>query len=122
MQIRIKIHQIPHVMFGTKSQFFFKLCITLQCHVMYFSSKYLYALDKWIQSKRKFLDFPLFRLKFTKFVMSFFKQKVSFSSKFESFFNVMRDNSSVVFRLKPHVLLGRVVHQNANFQTCHCSH
>ena len=29
---RIKIHQIPQVIFGTKSQFFFKLCITLQCH------------------------------------------------------------------------------------------
>ena len=28
---RIKIHQIPHVIFGIKSQFFFKLCITLQC-------------------------------------------------------------------------------------------
>ena len=25
----IKIFQIPHVIFGTKSQFFFKLCITL---------------------------------------------------------------------------------------------
>ena len=30
--VRIKIHQIPHVIFGTKSQFFFKLWITLQCH------------------------------------------------------------------------------------------
>ena len=29
---RIKIHQILHVIFGTKSQFFFKLHITLQCH------------------------------------------------------------------------------------------
>ena len=29
---RIKIRQIHHVIFGTKSQFFFKLCITLQCH------------------------------------------------------------------------------------------
>ena len=28
----IKIHQIPHIIFGTNSQFFFKLCITLQCH------------------------------------------------------------------------------------------
>ena len=28
----IKIHQIPHIVFGIKSQFFFKLCITLQCH------------------------------------------------------------------------------------------
>ena len=28
---RIKIHQIPHVIFQTKSQFFFKVWITLQC-------------------------------------------------------------------------------------------
>ena len=29
----VKIHQIPNAMFSTKSQFFFKLCITLQYHV-----------------------------------------------------------------------------------------
>ena len=28
----VKIHQILHVIFETTSQFFFKLCITLQCH------------------------------------------------------------------------------------------
>ena len=28
----VKIQQIPYVMFGTTSQFFFKLWITLQCH------------------------------------------------------------------------------------------
>ena len=28
----VKIHQIPHVIFETKSQLFFKLCITLKCH------------------------------------------------------------------------------------------
>ena len=28
----IKIHKIPNVIFATKSQFFFKLCITLQCY------------------------------------------------------------------------------------------
>ena len=28
----VKIHQIPHAIFETTSQFFFKLCITLQCH------------------------------------------------------------------------------------------
>ena len=28
----VKIHPIPHVMFKTTSQFFFELCITLQCH------------------------------------------------------------------------------------------
>ena len=33
-------------------------------------------------------------------ILSFFKQKVSFSSKFGSLFNAMRDNSSVLFHLK----------------------
>ena len=28
----VKIHQIPYVKFETTNQFFFKLCITLQCH------------------------------------------------------------------------------------------
>ena len=28
----VKIHQIPYVMFESNSQFFFKLCITLQYH------------------------------------------------------------------------------------------
>ena len=48
-------------------------------------------------SKCKFSNFPLLVLKFTKFLMLFFKQKVSFSSKFGSFFSVIRDNSSVLF-------------------------
>ena len=29
---QVKIHQISHVIFQTKSEFFFKLWITLQCH------------------------------------------------------------------------------------------
>ena len=48
----------------------------------------------------QFSDFPLLALKFTKFLMSFFKQKLSFSSKFGSFFSFTRDNSSVLFWLK----------------------
>ena len=32
----VKIHQIPHVIFETTSQFFFKLFITLQCHEQLF--------------------------------------------------------------------------------------
>ena len=47
---RIKNHQIPHIIFGASSQFFLKLCITLQCHetklLCTFSSKTLYASDK----------------------------------------------------------------------------
>ena len=41
----------------------------------------------------KFLDFPLLGSKFTKFLIPFFKQKASYSSKFESFFSARRDNS-----------------------------
>ena len=29
---RVKVHQIPHVIFQTKSQFFFKVWISFQCH------------------------------------------------------------------------------------------
>ena len=29
---RVRIHQIPHFIFEATSQFFFKFCITLQCH------------------------------------------------------------------------------------------
>ena len=28
----VKIHNIPHVIFEITSYFFFKICITLQCH------------------------------------------------------------------------------------------
>ena len=65
------------------------LCIFLawRLHTFYKSSP-----SKW-----KFSDFPLLGLKFTKFLMLFFKQNVSFSSKFGSFFSVMRDNFSVLF-------------------------
>ena len=62
--------------FRTKSQFFFKLCITHQCHETLlfctFSSEILYAWDKRSSSKCKFSDFWLIAWKLTKFCMSFF--------------------------------------------------
>ena len=64
---------------------------------VFFLAQTLHNFYKSSPSKCKFLDFLLLGLKFTKFLMSFFKQKVSFSSKFGSFFSVMRDNSSVLF-------------------------
>ena len=64
---------------------------------LYFLAQTLHTFYKSSPSKFKFSDFPLLGLKFTKFHMSFFKQKVSFSSKSGSFFSVMRDNSSVLF-------------------------
>ena len=57
----------------------------------------LHTFDKNIPLKYKFSDFSLLKLKFIKFLMSFFKQKVSFSLNFGSLFSVMRDNSSVLF-------------------------
>ena len=68
----VKIHQIPCHFWNNKS---------------FFTAQFL-----CIQSAH-FQTFLLFPLKFTKFLMSFFKQKVSFSSKF----CVMRDNTSVLF-------------------------
>ena len=62
-----------------------------------FLAQTLHTFYKSSPSKCKFSDFPLLGLKFTNFLMSFFKQKVSFSSKFGSFFSVMRDHSSVLF-------------------------
>ena len=57
----------------------------------------LHTFDKNIPWKCIFLDFPLLQLKFIKVFMSFFKQKVSFSSKFGLLFSVMRANSSALF-------------------------
>ena len=90
----VKIHQITYVIFETIYKSFFTtqfLCI--------FFAQTLHTFYKSSPSKCKFLDFPLLGLKFTNFLMSFFKQKVSFSSKFlsVSFFSVMRDSSSVLF-------------------------
>ena len=62
-----------------------------------FLAHILHTFYKSSPSKCKFSDFQLLALKCTKFLMSFFKQKVCFSLKFGSFFSIMRDNSSVFF-------------------------
>ena len=35
--VQLKIFQTPHVILQTTSQFFFKFCMTLQCHQIYSS-------------------------------------------------------------------------------------
>ena len=120
----LKVHQIPHVIFQIKiqffskvliffsvmrdnsfillisfilSQYFFKLCITLQCHeprlFCTFASNFLYALTKRIRSKCTFSDFQLLAWKLIKFLMSFFKSQVSFPLNFVTPFIVMTHNS-----------------------------
>ena len=48
---QVKIHQIPHVIFDSTSQFSFKCCIINQCHQVklpytFFSSKIMYFIQK----------------------------------------------------------------------------
>ena len=69
----VKIYKIPHVIFETTSQFFFKLCITLQCHERLlfctFLAETLYDFYKRSQSNCKILGFLLLRRNFTKFLI-----------------------------------------------------
>ena len=122
----VKVHQIPHVIFQTKNQFFFKVWISFQCHERSFFCTFLaetlHAIDKSSTSKCKFSDLPLLTLKFTKFLMSFLEPRVSFSSNFASLFSVMRHNSSVLFHLNLYMLWTKGAHQSANFQTFNYSH
>ena len=92
----VKIHQIPIVIFQTKSQFFFKVWITLQCHERYctFLFETLHSIDKSNTSKWKFSDFRLLAWKLTKFLISFFKPRVSFLLNLASHFSVITHNSS----------------------------
>ena len=78
----LKVYQIPYVVFETVSHFTRKNSPILFCFF-------------WQRSK--FSDFSLLKLKFIKFLTSFFKQKVSFSLNFGSLFSVMRDNPSLRF-------------------------
>ena len=57
----VKIHEVAHLILQITGQFFFKLCITFQCHetklLCIFSPKSLYTLEKRTQSKGKFQTF-----------------------------------------------------------------
>ena len=78
---------------------------------VFFSSYLMYFLQSspW---KCSFSNLPLLKSKFTKSLISFFKQKVSFSSKFRSLFSVMQDHSFTRFLLKLYMALRKVTHQS----------
>ena len=84
----VKIHQIPLCHFWSHKSFF----TTPLVYIILVQA--LYTFDKDILSKCKFLDFLLLELKLIKFLVSLFKQKVSFSLNFGSLFSVMRDSST----------------------------
>ena len=112
----VKIHQNPSVIFETIRH------LSRQNSSVFFSSNITYFRQKY-PIKLQIFRLYTAQVKFTKFLISFLKQKDSFSKRqFGSLFSVMRDNSSALFQLKLYMLLTKVVHQSANFQTCHCSH
>ena len=84
----VKICQIPHVIFQTTSQFFFKFCMTLQCHEIYsfvlFQVKCCILSTKGTNQSANVAGFLVLRSKFTKF-LSCLKQKIIFSSYFAPF-------------------------------------
>ena len=84
-----------------------KSCYTTQLACIFIAQS-LHTFNKSSPSKCKFSDFLLLELKFTKFIMPFFKQRVNFSSKFGSLLSVIIDTSSVLFQLKLYMLLTKV--------------
>ena len=109
----VKIHQITYAIFETINHF------PQHDSSVFFLAQTLHTFYKSNPLKCKFSDFPLLVRKLNKFFMSFFKQKVSFSSKFGSFFSVMRDHSSVLFQLKIYMFQTKGAYQGTNFQTAH---
>ena len=77
----MKMNQIPYIIFQTTSQFFFKYCITVQCHdakllCSSLAQHYIPWIKKYFKVQiSKFLSVPV---RFTKFLMSFMKQQFIF--------------------------------------------
>ena len=86
-----------------------------------FLAQTLHTFHKSSPSKCKFLDFPLLGLKFTKLLMSFFKQKASFLQSLDLFL-VSWEVILLYFFSWTLYTIHKSAHQSANLQTCHCSH
>ena len=95
---RTEVHQIPDVIFGTKGQFFSKLCITLQCNETQFfctfSWKTWYTLGKMSQLKCKFLDVILLAWGLANYYAIF---QAASPLNFASPLSVMTHNSYEIF-------------------------
>ena len=121
---RIKIHQIAQVIFGTKSQFSSNFASLFS--VMRHSSSVLFHLKLYIcfgqtqPIKVQVFGHSTARMELTKFLLSFFKPRVSFPLKFASPFSVMTHNSFEMFQLKDMLWIKRA-HQSTIFQTSDCS-
>ena len=97
----MKVHPIPHTIFETTRSGFIQTLhhrsVSWKITLLYFCcSNFIYFGQKETIEK-KFSDFWVVGSKFTKFLMSYLKAQVLFSSNFISLFNVMKNNSSVLF-------------------------
>ena len=81
---RIKIHRFSHVVFGTKSQFFFKLLHHSSVSLPFctFPSKSLYTLYKRGSSKCKFQKLLTARMEINQTPYVIFQARTQFSFKF----------------------------------------
>ena len=93
----VKIHQITYVIFETTCKSFFTT--QFLCIFYFFCSNIIYLQQKQ-PMKVQIFRLSIARVKVHKFSHVIFQTKSQFSSKFGSFFSVMRDNSSVLFQLK----------------------
>ena len=120
----MKVHPIPHVIFETASPGFIQiLChcsVSWKTNPLYFFSSYLMYFGQKEPIKITFSDFWEVGWKFIKFLMSYLKPQVSFSLNFPLLFSVMRDNSSVLFKLKLYMIWPYGANQSAKFQTFDC--
>ena len=98
---QVKIHQIHHVNFEMTGQFLFKSFkfFIVIIHKPSVNFKLIYFLLRTKgphQSPNFHSHFWVLWWKFAKFLISFFKSQVSFSSIFASLSSVRKDNSSVL--------------------------
>ena len=96
-----KVHPIPQAIFEIKRSGFIQilhLCpVSWKITPVYFFSSDLIYFGQIEPIEVNFSDFWVVGWKFTKFLMSYLRPKVSFSLNFSSLFNVMGGNSSVKF-------------------------
>ena len=93
-------------------------------HKSFFTTQLLWYLFSsnitFFLQKRKFSDFSPAQVKVHQIPHAIFQKNAVFL--LGSFFSVIRDNFSALFRLKLYMLLAKAPHQSANFQTCHSLH
>ena len=107
--------------FGSPSQFSFKLCINLECHEMRLLCTFSSWNIKWAHQSANFWDFRVFVSKFVKFLMSILNWQVSSISNFASFFIVITHNSPVSFKLIHFLLCIKGSNESPNFENFMCS-